>query len=461
MKTSALKHTVIIGAGPTGLGAALALEKAGAPWILLEKNSYFGGLAASFKQDGFQWDIGGHVIFSHYREYDHLLDNVIPEERWLIHKRTAFVKVCGRLVPYPFQYNLGFLPEKVSRECTRSLLALAASNVRPDDTNFLRYIETHFGEAISRVFMVPYNEKIWAHPLDQLSTQWLGDRIPMLDVKRATQGGIDGDDNQNWGPNSTFRFPLIGGTGEIWRCLAKMLPDKKINLNTEVIKITTSNRTITIKNGDTIEYDNLINTMPVDLFVSLSDMFDVVPLTRYLVHTSTCVVGIGMRSLFPVWLKNFSWIYFPERDIPFYRATIFSNYSPLNARPGHWSVMLEVSESQHKRIDPDTILNDCIMGCINAGLIQESNEVIHTWVHRAEYGYPVPVLERDIALKQILLVLEERGIFSRGRFGGWKYEVGNMDHSFMQGIEAANRILTGSEEITIWHPERVNNSKSI
>ena len=36
----------------------------------------------------------------------------------------------------------------------------------------------------------------------------------------------------------------------------------------------------------------------------------------------------------------------------------------------------------------------------------------------------------------------------RGRFGGWKYEVANMDHSVMQGVEWAERMVLGQEERT-------------
>jgi hypothetical protein len=52
-------------------------------------------------------------------------------------------------------------------------------------------------------------------------------------------------------------------------------------------------------------------------------------------------------------------------------------------------------------------------------------------------------LERDGALKQLLPKLQDMGIYSRGRFGSWKYEVGNQDHSFMLGVEAVNNILHG------------------
>jgi len=50
-------------------------------------------------------------------------------------------------------------------------------------------------------------------------------------------------------------------------------------------------------------------------------------------------------------------------------------------------------------------------------------------------------LERDEALSAIQPYLEERGIFSRGRFGAWKYEASSMDQSIMQGVEAVNNIL--------------------
>ena len=54
-------------------------------------------------------------------------------------------------------------------------------------------------------------------------------------------------------------------------------------------------------------------------------------------------------------------------------------------------------------------------------------------------GYPTPSLERDSILDHVLPALEDREIYSRGRFGAWKYEVSNQDHSFMQGMEVVDR----------------------
>ena len=308
--------------------------------------------------------------------------------------------------------------------------------------------------------MVPYNEKIWAYPLDKMDTKWLGDRVALLDVNRALNGSIENQENRDWGPNNTFRFPMKGGTGEIWNRLALTLPEEKINLKNEVTGFSTSEHTLTLKDGRKIKYGTLINTMPLDQLITMSDMDELIPFTRSLHHTSTHVVGLGIKSDIPDHLRKFSWIYFPDKTIPFYRATVFSNYSPRNAKEGHWSLLLEVSESPYRKIDQDGLVDDCIRGCLVGGLIQKEEEVNHTWHHRVEYGYPVPGLERDSALEHILAALEEKGILSRGRFGAWKYEVGNMDHSYMQGVEAARRILTGMDETTLLYPEKVNGSCS-
>ena len=80
------------------------------------------------------------------------------------------------------------------------------------------------------------------------------------------------------------------------------------------------------------------------------------------------------------------------------------------------------------------------------------------WHHREEHGYPTPSRARDEALGILLPALEARGVYSRGRFGAWKYEVSNQDHSCMQGVELADRLLgvgDGSEP-TLETPDAVN-----
>ena len=102
---------VILGAGPTGLGAAYRLSELGFDtFTVVEERPIAGGLAASeMDQHGFTWDIGGHVQFSHYDYYDAVLNRALGNA-WLEHERQSWVWVSGSWVPYPFQYNLHRLP---------------------------------------------------------------------------------------------------------------------------------------------------------------------------------------------------------------------------------------------------------------------------------------------------------------------------------------------------------------
>lgn len=64
---------------------------------------------------------------------------------------------------------------------------------------------------------------------------------------------------------------------------------------------------------------------------------------------------------------------------------------------------------------------------------------------RLEHGYPTPSVERDGVLVDALPFLRQYNIWSRGRFGSYKYEVGNQDHSLMLGVECADNVLFGTK----------------
>lgn len=118
--------------------------------------------------------------------------------------------------------------------------------------------------------------------------------------------------------------------------------------------------------------------------------------------------------------------------------------------------MVEVSESALKPVDQTTIFEDCIRGLISTSLLRPDDEIVSTYARRFEHGYPTPTLEREGVLNQLLPKLQEKGIYSRGRFGSWRYEVGNQDHSFMLGVEAADHIVNGAAELTLNYPDFVN-----
>lgn len=444
------KKIIIIGAGPTGIGAGYRLKEIGYKnFKILEKNDYIGGLSASFSRDGgYTVDIGGHVLFSHYDYFDKVVEDALQAE-YLEHIREAWIWMQNKFVPYPFQNNIKFLPKEMMLEC---LTGLINTNPPPKTNNFSEWIYSVFGAGIAKYFMNPYNYKVWAHPLEMMSKNWIAERVSVIDLKHVLTNVILDKTETSWGPNNTFKFPKVGGTGEIFRNIAKKI-QKHIKLNSKIIKIDTQNKIVTLTDGNKESYDILINTSPLDCLVKSSDFSEQLKAsTQDLLFSNGYSVGIGFKRPLEEALKTKCWNYFPEENSPFYRVTYLSNYSP-NMVPDikeNFLLMCETSYSEYKQHDPRTILKDTIDGLINSKFIQESDlEIIDfTDVIDIKYSYPIPSLNRDNALNILMSELEKNKIYSRGRFGQWRYETGNMDHSFMQGVEVINFIIEGKSETT-------------
>jgi protoporphyrinogen oxidase len=445
---------VIIGAGPTGLGAARRLAELGCrSFVVLEKNAYAGGLAASFKDaKGYTWDIGGHVVFSHYEYFDRLLDELLGDGQ-LRHQRKAFVRACGSWVPYPFQNNIRHLPREVRWECVRGLLPGNRPEGRPE--NFRQWIHGMFGEGIANAFLWPYNFKVWAIDPAYMGTSWVGERVSVIGLEAVLRNIILERDEVGWGPNSTFAFPAQGGTGEIFRRMALPLAGH-IRYGCGAATIDAAKKTVTTDAGEEIAYGALLNTAPLDLLLTnqLAGAPDALrEAAGRLKHNGVYVAGVGAkgRALFNGAEDDRCWMYFPEDDCPFYRATNFHNYAPSNvpgSDPDRAALMCETSYSGHKPEDLSGLMERSIKGLDTVGLLAKNAQVESRFELNVDYGYPVPCLERDQALRTIQPWLEASGIFSRGRFGGWKYEVANMDHSVMQGVEWAERMITKEPEKT-------------
>ena len=454
------QRIVIIGGGPTGLGAGNRLKELGHEnWILLERSESFGGLASTITdQQGFLWDLGGHVLFSHYEYFDALLNDLL-DDSWLHHIREAWIWTHNRWIPYPFQNNLWRLPKNELRKCLDGLTSLKEQPRRGEIKTFDDWIMQSLGEGIADIFMRPYNFKVWAYPPQDLSAGWVGDRVAISDLEQLISNTESKKDDVGWGPNSTFRFPAFGGTGRIWSELASRLPKEKLLTSKTVTSIDPHSKTVSCHSGDEFEYDALISTLPMnELLKCLTDTRLFPGKSEEFQWSSTHIIGVGIEGNPPEQLQKKCWMYFPETNVPFYRVTVFSNYSPSNVPvPGEqWSLLCEVSESGKKVVDHDNILQETIDGLQRVGLVSTTEKIISEWAKYLPYGYPTPFIGRDELLSEIEPLLRSMGIYSRGRFGGWKYEVSNQDHSLMQGVEAINHILLNEEEITYFAPEIVN-----
>ncbi|EIW69004.1 hypothetical protein TREMEDRAFT_31510 [Tremella mesenterica DSM 1558] len=491
-------ETLIIGAGPTGLGAAIRLDNLKRDFLVVEAAEAAGGLASTDVTDeGFLFDVGGHVIFSHYAFFDEILNKALPgKDDWFSHQRVSYDRSFGHWVPYPYQNNVSKLPLDMQLSCIDGLIVAseiraATPTIRPK--TFDEWIIRNMGEGIANCFMRPYNYKVWGVPTYQMQCEWLGERVAAPSLRLVVRNALTKEVAGNWGPNALFKFPARGGTGGIWKAVTALLPIEKFRMSKSgtVTSVNVSEKSVSLGDGRKVKYQNLINTMPITELLGRLKGLESLRLqqlkeaSKGLIWSNTIILGIGIRGERPERIGDKCWLYFPEDSAPFYRATIFSNYSPYNTPPTskslptiqlanpnlpfdntpktgpYWSLMFEVCQSEQKPVNLDTLLKETIKGAIATELLKETDEIVSTYERRFDYGYPTPTLGRNAALQEILPVLkEDYDIWSRGRFGSWKYECGNQDHSFMLGVEAVDNALFGVREMTLDDTDWVNSRRN-
>jgi hypothetical protein len=182
--------------------------------------------------------------------------------------------------------------------------------------------------------------------------------------------------------------------------------------------------------GKTVKYEHLVSTMALDGLLERLDApkETVEPLKKAaegLVFSSTIVLGVGIRGVrpdrigdkctflsFTIWSDNWSsgWLYFPEDNTPFYRATIFSNYSDFNTpqqstklptqrraasdtafdsspqEGPYWSIMFEVCQSEQREVNLETLLEETIKGAVATELLRPEDEIVSTYERRFDHG---------------------------------------------------------------------------
>jgi len=476
---------VIVGAGPTGLCAGYRLTELGyTNWQLLEATQTPSGLACTIQDERkFNWDIGVHCLFSHFEFFDALLDDMLPPSDWLYHQRYSPARMRGTWVGYPVQANLWRLPEK---EVSGIIADLAQKEGTPQKSgaqirNFRDWLEAGFGKALTETFMAPYNAKVWAHPAEEMNFIWVGERVATIKFDNILSNVINKRDAPAWGPNAQFRYPM-NGTGHIWIKVWDTLPKARKRLGTRVQSVRTKPgaKAVVLQDGTSVPFDGLLSTMPLPLLLrmtpdnpELAELAEgnngAVDHSRFK-HQTANIIGVGIEGTdLPKELNGVHWVYFPEDEYIFYRVTVLSNFSPLMvAKPyKQWSLLIEVSESRHRHEvlslngDRKALRDRVISGLYRSGMLPRNATIASVWDTRLEYGYPVPYVERNMHVHAADKALRELGIWSRGRFGSWKYEVGNQDHSCMLGYDAIDSMLFGGNEqgreATFNVPNKVNN----
>ncbi|KAL6737371.1 hypothetical protein Aduo_011020 [Ancylostoma duodenale] len=459
---------VCIGAAPTGLGAAFRLNELiqeknenaeDVEMVILEKEAYAGGLSCTVKDEkGFLWDMGGHITFNHnFPYYEKAVKWAVDE--WNSLQRNCMVDMNYlydtpgiHLVPYPAQFAVPLFPEEIKQDCLKDLKERYESEPEGTPENFDDWVLKHFGPTILDVFFKPYTKKVWTVEPAKMSPNWVGTRVAKLPQEKLEElCAMNQEELANadfgWGPNSCFTFPKYGGTGNVWNSMAKKLPKDWFRFNTKVVGINPGAKCLQYVSGDSsevkeLDYDILLNAAPIDLLVKETKLCPEINVD----HNKVFIVGVGLEKPMTEFLEKFTWLYFPDRNVPFFRVTILSRYGEVTPDGNkYWSVMCECARPIDDPITEEEVVKQAIDGLVIKSMIQRE-KIVSVYSTTLEYGYPIPTPARDPELARAHRELEKHSIYSRGRFGGWKYEVSNQDHCFIQGKEFIDRVVLNEPE---------------
>ncbi len=418
---------VIIGAGLSGLSAAYHM---GSGYKVLEREGEVGGLCRSVTTRDYTFDLAPHIFFSGSQYVNGLVNELLNGDL-IKQRRRAYIYLNGTYVEYPFEVNLHGLPQQVIDECIDG--ARHRPNIQP--RNFMEWIRATMGEGVARNYMVPYNEKIWKYPLDEMSFDWVAGRVPSPSVEEMIKGA-KGKVERDYGPNAYFLYPRVGGIGAIPNAFAKRVKD--ISLNSNVLEIRSGGKRLDVlytRNDEPkrLEADRVLSSVPLPELVKMikSAPEEVVKASERLIYNSLACFNIGVDR--PA-ISDKHWLYFPEKEYVFNRISFPMNLSSETTPKGRSSIVVEVTYRGAKP-DPEETKEKVREGLIHAEILRGDDELEVFDALDFKYAYVVYDLQHRGNVNLIQTYLDSLRVSSMGRFGEWEYL--NMDKAILSGKRAA------------------------
>ena len=421
----------ILGGGLAGITIAAHLDL---ECEVLEKESRGGGHCQTVQEQGFTYDAGGpHIIFSRNQEMvDYMVsllgDNVHRARR----NNKIFYKV--RYVKYPFENGLFDLEPQDRFEC---LYHYIKNDYPPPQTNFKEWIYHHFGKGLAEKYLIPYNEKIWNVPAEELGLEWVEGRVPKPPLEDVIKAAV-GVETEGYTHQLYYNYPAHGGIESLPKALEQRV--RHITPDFAVERIWKEGNQWCVSNGlFTGRYDKLVSTIPIQELAHALDgvpaaIIEAVDSLRY---NSLVTVAVGLDS---ARLPEYSAIYVPDPAVRFHRLSFPAMFSPHNAPPGKSIIEAEITtnpgDGTHEMSD-DEILAD-VTGDLQSMDLVRPSEVCYGRVMRTKYGYVVQDDNYRRHLKKAKAYFEEAGIALCGRVAEFEYI--NMDVCIERGRKLADRL---------------------
>lgn len=405
------KDIIIIGAGITGLSCAYHLKSAN--YVVLESDPKVGGLCKSIKINGFIFDYTGHSLHLHNPYTLELVKKLLNDNIQQLNRRS-FVYIQNKLIPYPFQANLSYLDEQQKIECLKDLFKTRDIEIK----DFKTFCLKNYGRTISKLFMFPYNEKLWRYKLDEISTSWTEKFIPKISKKDIIMGSLF-KRHKNFGYNVSFFYPKTEGIQALSEELSKNL---NIQTNSKVLEINVLKKTLKTLNG-VYHYNWLVSTLPLVELIKIikPKNTQLQKLKEKLRWVSVLCFNIAIKKSKKY--RNIHWIYFPEKKYQFYRIGFHTSFSKNMAPKGYDTLYIEISykPGSGETSNKAKIFKKVMENLIHIELIQNPQDIKLINLIDIPYAYVIYTKDREVIVNRILEILEKYDIFSIGRYGAWKY----------------------------------------
>lgn len=428
-------EVVILGGGIAGLSLASFIERQA---IVLESKDQVGGLSRSYSLNGIVYDIGPHIMFSKNKQVLDLHTSMIETNRL---RRSNKIFYKGRFVKYPFENDLAALDPEERDYCLKEFLSNPYENYRP--TNMLQFFLSTFGEGITRLYLQPYNEKIWKFDPAFMDTQMV-DRIPKPpaeDVVKSAKGvATEGYTHQLY-----FHYPKSGGFQTMVNAYQKCAETKGQRVHTGIqiqrIERTTSGWHIFTNKG-VYETAQIINCMP------LHELFKYLDSTEKALQ---CLNGLKYNSIYIILVQvkkdaigDELGIYIPDKNIIFHRLCRLNFLGENYRLPGNQStLMAEVTfrpGSYLASLPKEHIVEQVLHGLVSMKFI-EMHDVIDTVIRVEHYAYVIYDLAHRQNADFVLNYLKDKGIRSVGRFAEFEYL--NTDGVVERTLKLADELNAG------------------
>lgn len=417
----------ILGAGLTGMSASLHLGMRALPHRLFERLAQPGGHAITLEEDGYRFDRTGHLL--HLRDPDlRTMALGFLGDDYLEIERRSRVFSHGVYTRYPFQANTFGLPPDVAYECLEGFVRAHFAKTSVEPQNFEEFCLQHFGDGISKHFMIPYNKRLWGVSPREITAAWCSRFVPLPKLEDVLAGAV-GKNDRELGYNARFLYPRRG-IGVLAEGMAKAL-SVKLELGRAPSSIDYRKRELHF-DDEIVPYEVLISTAPLPMLLSrLKDPPQEVALAASSLRcTHLYYLDVALDG--PCG-ENLHWVYVPEEKYPFYRVGCYSNFSASMAPEGKANLYVELADRETP--DMETLMPRVTAGLIEMRLIRASSDIRFARLRRIDHAYVIFDHEYFPSLSVILPFLEQHGMITAGRYGGWNYS--SMEDALRFGRDAA------------------------